>query len=170
MSVLRKLHSRTVAPWIGLGVSAALLGGAYIFQYGFGYAPCAMCYWQRHAHKAVMGVTAVMLILRAFGLKAAELLRWGVVLALLISFGLAAWHTGVEFGIFPGPETCSASVGDTGTSLGEVDPNNPLAFLDQKMAGPSCGEAVWHFLGLSMAAWNALISLIAAVWIATSKP
>jgi disulfide bond formation protein DsbB len=53
---------------------------------------------------------------------------------------------------------------------GEVDPNNPLAFLDQKMAGPSCGEAVWHFLGLSMAAWNALISLIAAVWIATSKP
>jgi disulfide bond formation protein DsbB len=28
-----------------------------------------------------------------------------------------------------------------------------------KIAAPSCDKAVWIFLGLSMAGWNALISL-----------
>ena len=33
-----------------------------------------------------------------------------------------------------------------------------------KVAAPHCDEAAWRFLGLSMAGWNALISLKLAVW------
>lgn len=162
---IKTLHSRRAAPWAALFLSGGLLIGAWIFQYGFGYHPCIMCYWQRHAHKAVLGVAALWLILRAIGVEAAEILRWAAVLALLVSFGVAAWHVGVEFGVLEGPKACAAG----STHVPEIDPNNPLGFLDNPVKPPACSEAVWHFLGLSMAAWNAVLSLIGAIWIATSK-
>jgi disulfide bond formation protein DsbB len=164
-TILTKLHTRRAAPLIALLVSGGLLVGAWTFQYGFGYAPCQMCYWQRHAHKAVLAVAAVWLILRAIGVKAEAILKWVLVAALLVSFFYAAWHTGVEYGIFEAPPTCLG--GDLGTLA--VDGNDPLAFLDKNIRPPACSEAVWHFLGLSMAGWNAVVSLISAGWIATSK-
>ena len=78
--LLKRLHNRRAAPWVALGLSGGLLVGAWIFQYGFGYLPCTMCYWQRHAHKAVLGVAALWLILRALGVKGAEILRWACLL------------------------------------------------------------------------------------------
>ncbi len=161
----QRLHTRRAAPWVALALSGGLLVGAWIFQYGFGYYPCQMCYWQRHAHKAVLGLAALWLILRAMGVEAAEMLRWAVALALLVSFGLAAWHVGVEYGWLDAPPTCTA--GDM--TIPDVDPNDPLGFLSGSVRPPACSEAVWHFLGLSMAGWNAALSLIGAVWVATSK-
>ena len=32
----------------------ALLGGAYVSQYGFDLYPCEMCWWQRYAHFAAL--------------------------------------------------------------------------------------------------------------------
>jgi disulfide bond formation protein DsbB len=159
------LHSRRAAPWVAFALSGGLLVGAWIFQYGFGYLPCTMCYWQRHAHKAVLALAALWLVLRAIGVEAAEMLRWAVVLALLVSFGLAAWHVGVEYGWLEAPATCAAGP----LHVPEVDPNNPLGFLSEPVQPPACSEAVWHFLGLSMAGWNAALSLIGAIWVATSK-
>ncbi len=160
-----RLKSSQAAPWFALALSGGLLGGAWIFQYGFGYLPCTMCYWQRHAHKAVLGLAALWLVLRAVGIEAAEMLRWAVALALLVSFGLAAWHVGVEYGVLEGPKSCAAG----STFIPEVDPDNPLGFLSEPVRPPACSEAVWHFLGLSMAGWNAAVSLIGAVWVATSR-
>ena len=161
---------RRGAPWAALALSGGLLIGAWTFQYGFGYLPCTMCYWQRHAHKAVLGLAALWLILRKLGIEAAEILRWAVTIALLVSFGLAAWHVGVEFGVLEGPKACAAGA----IHVPEIDPNNPLGFLDAPVQPPACSEAVWHFLGLSMAGWNAALSLIGALLIgaggiATSK-
>lgn len=161
----QQLQSSRIAPWFALALSGGLLVGAWIFQYGFGYLPCTMCYWQRHAHKAVLVLAALWLVLRAVGVEAAEILRWAVVLALLVSFGLAAWHVGVEFGWFEGPKACAAGA----LHVPEVDPNDPLGFLGEPVQPPACSEAVWHFLGLSMAGWNAALSLIGAIWVATSK-
>jgi len=155
------LMPRRAAPWIALALSGGLLIGAWIFQYGFGYLPCTMCYWQRHAHKVVLGLAALWLALRALGVEAAEILRWAVVLALLVSFWLAAWHVGVEYGLFEAPPTCSAG----STFVPKVDPDDPLGFLGGSIKPPACTEAVWHFLGLSMAGWNAALSLIGALLI-----
>lgn len=162
---LKFVHSNRFAPWAALLLSGGLLAGAWVFQYGFGYAPCTMCYWQRHAHKAVLGLAALWLILRAVGVEAAEMLRWAVAAALLVSFGYAAWHVGVEFGWLEAPATCSAG----SAFVPDVDSNDPLAFLNKSIKPPACSEAVWHFLGLSMAGWNALVSLMGALWVATCK-
>jgi len=127
-----------------------------------------MCYWQRHAHKAVIVVGIIALFAGFISDKLRELFRWLIVLAFLISFIYAAWHVGVEFGWLEGPKECA---GGTIGKIPEIDPNDPLAFLDKKsIKPPACSEAVWHFLGISMAGWNAVISLITALWIATSKP
>ena len=165
--VLSQLHRRKSAPWIAVLVSGGLLIGAWTFQYGFGYQPCTMCYWQRHVHKAVILVAILALFSGFISEKLREIFRWLIVLALLVSFFYGAWHVGVEFGWLEGPKECAGGV--IGPTI-EINPNDPLAFLDNKsIKPPACSEAVWHFLGLSMAGWNAVISLITAIWIATSR-
>jgi len=145
------------APWLALLISGGLLVGAWIFQYGFGYPPCTMCYWQRHAHKIVLLIAAIAIALQFGGKPLPRFFNTLLALAFLGSIGMAFWHVGVEYKWWEGPQTCAASGG-----MGGFDPNNPLGGLDKKIKGPACTEALWHFLGLSMAAWNAIISLFGA--------
>ncbi len=161
-----KLLTRRNVPWIALILSASLLIGAWVFQYGFGYAPCTMCYWQRDAHKLVIGLAILTLILRNFtGRKTDTLFAGLIVLALLGSAALAMFHVGVEYKWWGGPKVCS---GGGALTLPEIDPNDPLAALNKPISGPSCSEAVWHFIGLSMAAWNAILSFIGAMAVIVS--
>ena len=145
------------APWLAMLMSGGLLVGAWTFQYGFGYPPCTMCYWQRHAHKVVLAIAVVALALKVTGKPMPKLFNSLLALAFLGSAYMAFWHMGVEYKIFEGPQTCAA-----GGSLDSFDPNDPLGGLDKKIKGPACSDALWHFLGLSMAAWNGIISLIGA--------
>lgn len=165
-------HSDARAALLAGLLSLTLLCGAWFFEYVLGYAPCIMCYWQRHAHMAVIGVSAVVVASRAvFGEGPAGRARglpiWLgptlLILLLLFSAGLGAFHVGVEFGWWDGPAACAAA--NLG-QLGEVDPNDPLAFLDSVEGGVSCADVAWSLLGISMAGWNALISLLGVfgVW------
>lgn len=168
MKPLLRYRDARAALFAGV-LSLSLLIGAWIFQYGLGYAPCIMCYWQRYAHMAVVGVAVAIILARAaFGEgplgKPKGLPRWlGPVLLivlLLFSAGLGAFHMGVEFGWWEGPKACAAgSIGD----LGPIDPNDPLAALDGPIRPPACSEVAWALLGISMAGWNALISLLGAI-------
>ena len=47
---------------LALAVPGALLGGAYISQYGFGLYPCEMCWWQRYPHFAALVLAAIGLL------------------------------------------------------------------------------------------------------------
>ena len=146
------------APWLALLISGGLLVGAWIFQYGLGYMPCTMCYWQRHAHKIVLLIAAVAIAMQFGGKPLPKLFNTLLALAFLGSFAMAFWHVGVEYKWWEGPKTCAAGGGE----LGAFDVNDPLGGLDKKIRPPACTEAVWHFLGLSMAAWNAIISMFGA--------
>ena len=59
--------------------SAALLGGAFIFQL-LGYSPCQMCLWQRWPHAA-----AVLIGAAALAGVAPRLMSWAGALALLVT-------------------------------------------------------------------------------------
>ncbi len=146
-------------PIIALLISSGLLIGAWIFQYGFGYPPCQMCYWQRHAHKAVIGIAALAIVDQITGGRFRKVGLWLIALAFLVSFGLAFWHVGVEYKWWEGPKTCMGGGGD----IDLIDPGSLLDSLSDPIKLPACSDALWHFLGLSMAGWNALISLISAV-------
>ena len=136
--------------------------GALVFEHVFGYAPCTMCYWQRHAHKAVIALALGALVLGHFKPALRKPVLALVILALGVSAYIAFKHMGVEYGWWEGPKACASG------NLGgfSFDADNPLGALDNPIKPPSCDEAVWHFAGLSMAAWNGILSLIGALLVA----
>lgn len=144
-----------LTPWrrlaaLGAAGSAAVLGAALWFQYVVGLAPCPMCIWQRWPHVAAIALGAAA---AALGLRAAAALG---AFAMLIGAGLGVFHAGVEQGWWQGPSTCAApAVGDLSTE----------ELLARIMAAPMvrCDEIPWAFAGVSMAGWNAVLSLALAL-------
>ncbi len=139
-----QLNARTLVLIAAAG-SAALLLGAWGFQYIGGLAPCKMCIWQRWPHGIAVlagGLSVVSLPLAAaVGL-----------LASLVGTGIAIFHSGVERSLWEGPTTC--------TSTNDLGALSPQQLLDQIMAAPlvRCDEIPWQMFGLSMANWNAVLS------------
>jgi len=132
---------------LALLVPAALLAGALGSQYLGGLYPCEMCHWQRWPHYAALALALV-----AFAVK--PLARPIVVLAalaILVSGAIGVYHAGVELGVFEGLTTCSSvATGATTEDLLAAIMNAPTI---------RCDAVQFAFLGLSMAGWNALISL-----------
>lgn len=133
--------------------------GAWISEYGFGYSPCTMCYWQRDVHKAVIIAALAALLCHRLNLSLSRALSFLLVLLLLGSAGLAFYHSGVEFKWWEGPKTCASGA----MTLPDFSGGDPFSQLDKKIKPPACSDAVWIFLGLSMASWNGLISLGGAI-------
>ena len=139
----------------GLG-SALLLGAAFAFQ-AMGYAPCAMCLWQRWPHVVAIAFGAVGLIL-----PLNTVILAGAASA-LTSAGLGVFHTGVERDLWEGPATCAS---------GSTEGLTPEQLLEQIMTAPivRCDEVAWQMLGLSMASWNARASLaLAVLWLTAMR-
>lgn len=162
MTSLLPSNRAYLAPLFAFSLSGGLLIGAWVSQYGFGYAPCQMCYWQRHVHKAVVMVALMGIMVVKLGLPLTHAMRLLLVLLLLGSAGLAFYHSGVEFKWWEGPQSCA--VGDV--NLPDFSGSDPFAALDQKFKPPACSQAVWFFLGLSMATWNGILSLFGAIGVA----
>jgi disulfide bond formation protein DsbB len=134
--------------------SAALLAGAFAFQYIGGLAPCALCLWQRWPHAAAILIGALAL---ATGWRGLALLG---ALAALATAGIGAFHVGVEQGWWQGLASCTAG---SIAGISTADLLNPAA----DVAAPvRCDEIPWAMLGVSMAGWNMLVSLgLAGVWL-----
>jgi disulfide bond formation protein DsbB len=138
--------------------SAALLAGAFAFQHIGGLPPCALCIWQRWPH-AVAALLATALILAPSPLRR-PLLAVGA-LAALTTAGIGGYHVGIEQGWWAGPTSCSGSgpglSGMSGADL--LDMTAPTQVV-------MCDEIAWAFAGLSMAGWNAVLSIgLAAIWL-----
>lgn len=131
--------------------------GALAFQHLGELAPCKMCIWQRYPHVAAIAIGAA-----ALALPGAVLPALGA-LAALATAGIGVYHTGVERAWWEGPAACSAA-GTEGLTSDEL--------FDQIMAAPviRCDEVAWEMLGLSMASWNVVFSImLACFWIAALR-
>lgn len=138
-------------------LSGGLLCGAWFFQYVLGYAPCTMCYWQRDAHKIVLGVALLTLIFGRMKGGTPVLLNGLIILALLGSAVMGGWHVGVEYGIFEELKVCAGGDVKLPTSGDDL-----MAALEGPIKPPACSEVAWSLLGVSMAGWNTLISTAGA--------
>ena len=143
-----------------LGAAMAVtVGIALGFQHIGGYIPCKLCYEQRIPY--YIGVPVMVLALlsawanlpgivtRVLFLIGGALMVWGLYLGI--------YHSGVEWGWWPGPTDCAVAVPppDTGGQgvLEAIDAYTP----------PSCDRAALRVLGLSFAGWNVIASLVLAV-------
>ncbi|MDQ2065639.1 disulfide bond formation protein B [Xinfangfangia sp. CPCC 101601] len=138
--------------WAGLG-SAALLIGAFGFQHLGGLPPCQLCIWQRWPHAVAVLVLALLL---ATGWRVLAVLG---ALAAMTSAGIGLFHLGVEQGWWEFISTCTQ---------GSIAGLSGADLLDPTLATPPpvrCDAIAWSFMGLSMAAWNAVLStLLAGLW------
>jgi disulfide bond formation protein DsbB len=125
-------------------VATATIAGAWIFQFA-GFDPCHLCLLQRWAYYAVIPLSLVVLLLPDTFAKP------GLYLLALILAGSAifgAYHAGVEWKFWPGPGTCS----------GDVSGGLP----DLTKTVVACDEAALRIFGISLAGWNAVISIVLA--------
>lgn len=123
-----------------LAVSVLTISGAWIFQW-LGYAPCPLCLKQRWAWYAAVPLAALLYFF-------APASRWGLAALALVMAGSAAfgaYHAGVEWKFWPGPDTCGGALDGGLPSL----TNDPVV---------RCDEPALLVFGLSLAAWNAIIS------------
>jgi disulfide bond formation protein DsbB len=138
-------------------IAAATLAGAWFFQLVLEILPCPLCLEQRYAYYLAVPLGAAVAFAAARGAPRPVLLAGLTVLALaaLVNAGLGAYHSGVEWGFWQGPTDCSGPVGNlgsAGTLLQRLDTVRVIR----------CDEVQWRFLGLSLAGYNVLISLLMA--------
>ena len=127
-------------------VALATIAGAWVFEY-YGYAPCELCLKQRWAYYAGVPLALVVMLLapRNPGLAKAGFAMLALLWFASMVFGI--YHSGVEWKWWPGPTTCTAQAGFSG---GLPDLSKPAVM---------CDTPAIRILGLSLAGWNAVVSL-----------
>jgi disulfide bond formation protein DsbB len=145
-----EVQRRALGP---LAASVLLLLAAFAFQHLGGLAPCPLCIWQRWPHAVAIALGLLILAWPSRGLAALA------GLAMLAGAGIGVYHVGIERDWWAGPASCTAPAPGAAA---------PGELLDQILATPVvlCDEVAWSWLGISMAGWNAVLSLaIALLWV-----
>jgi disulfide bond formation protein DsbB len=131
-------------------VPNALLWGAIGSQYIGHLVPCEMCMWQRWPHLAAIGLALIAIVLRG-NPPASRAFTALAALAIIVSGGIGVYHAGVEYHWWQGFTACTSTV--TGGSAKDI--------IAQIMAAPivRCDQPQWTLGGISLAGFNAILSL-----------
>ena len=153
---LTPLSAAAAARLIAFLLPLALLAGAYGSQYFGGLFPCEMCWWQRYAHMAALVPAALAFTAPADSSRSRNLTLLAA-LAIAVSGVIGVYHAGVEAKIFEGFTACTASfkAGSTADLLKQIT-HAPIV---------RCDQVQYRFLGISLAGWNAILSLSGAALI-----
>jgi len=138
-------------------IAAATLAGAWFFQLVLLILPCPLCLEQRYAYYLALPLGALVAFLASRQAPRPVLLVGLALLGLaaLANAWLGSYHAGVEWGFWQGPTDCTSPVGNLGSA------GNLLERLDTVKV-VRCDEVQFRFLGISLAGYNALISLLMA--------
>lgn len=139
------IRPAAAARLLALLLPLALLAGAFGSEYLGHLIPCEMCWWQRYAHLAALPLAALAFTGTAESQRSRALTLLAA-LAIAVSGAIGVYHAGVELKIFEGFTQCTA---------------NGHATLESIIKTPliRCDQVQWSFLGISMAGWNATLSL-----------
>ena len=186
MAAAQRLPLPSQLGLVALLGSGIMLGGALFFQYVMGFAPCEMCHWQRWPHIAAM-IAGLAAFASSSRPRLATTFLVIAIAAIAITSAIGLFHAGVEYRWWQGPQSCTGTV-PTGLSPEELKKYlfgakavkiysvlvaacvllGSLAQVDlfgAKMV--RCDAVVWSLLGISMAGWNAILSAILAVGLAS---
>jgi len=150
-------------------ISLATLCGAWFFEYVVKLPPCPLCLEERIPYHVAIPLS-LLLAIAALVRAPAKLVTVGfiaIIIAVLCNVVLGTYHAGVEWHLWAGPTECSGPLTDLtagGTLLDQLHSVHVVR----------CDEAAWRFLGISLAGYNVLISLllaaIAGFGLAAHKP
>jgi disulfide bond formation protein DsbB len=137
--------------WLAFLASCVMLGGAFVFQYAGGLAPCEMCIWQRIPHIIIIMISVIALqMLKSKHVIFARNLMLCLALLFITSAGLGLLHVGVEQKWWVIKSSCTATASADLSAI----------FTSQIIR---CDTIAWSLFGISMAGYNMLLSLIMAI-------
>ena len=134
-----------------LVIGGAAIGGALLFQYVGGLEPCELCLLERWPYYA--GIPIAVLAL-ATGMRGAGWWIALLFLVFLVSAGLGGYHVGVEHGWLQGPTAC------TGPAGGGAKTAEEFARMIEERQAVQCDQVPWSLMGISLAGFNFLVSLL----------
>ncbi len=138
--------------------SVAMLGSGFAFQYLGGLAPCVLCIYQRYPYGVTiaLSLTALALARRPEGAGTARALIYLCAAVFAVGATIAAFHVGVEQHWWQGTPECGVhGGGGTLEQLEESLKHGPVV---------RCDRPAWSLAGISMAGYNAMVSLLLAVF------
>lgn len=134
-------------------VALLTLAVVWGFQW-WGYVPCELCLLERYPFYLAVPLGLATAGAAGAGRPRLALAGFAVLAVLfLASAGLAAYHAGVEWQLWAGPSGCTGAM----TAPAGVDD-----FLHQlgTVKVVRCDAAALRLLGVSLAGWNVVVSLI----------
>jgi disulfide bond formation protein DsbB len=141
-----------------LAAAIGVLGAALASQYWGGLAPCELCLWQRYPYAVVIGLAGVGTGLASVDGVSPRLLAalaLTIAASLIVGAAIAGFHVGVEQHWWQGTSAC-----------GSTDaPARTVEELRQLLLGRDivrCDEPAFILAGISMAGYNAIVSLVLA--------
>jgi disulfide bond formation protein DsbB len=145
---------------------ALTIAGAWFFELVIKLKPCPLCLEQRVPYYIAIPLALIVAIAAWRRVPRAIVIGGLIALALLMLWGvyLGVFHAGIEWKWWVGPTACSGPA--------ELGPPGDFLKRLQTINITRCDEAAWRFLGLSLAGYNALISLplaVIALWGALSS-
>lgn len=145
------------APGFVLLSSIAALGSAFAFQYLGGLAPCVLCIYQRYPYGVTiaLSLTALALARRPEGAGMARVVIYLCAAVFAVGAAIAVFHVGVEQHWWQGTPECGATGGGTLEQLEESLRHGPVV---------RCDRPAWSLAGISMAGYNAIVSLLLAAF------
>jgi len=148
----RRMQPVPLAGAIAFLVPLGALMGAYGSQHLMGLAPCHLCLEQRWPHFAALAAALISLFFGT-GSRTGRVLIAVAAGGILTSGGIAVFHAGVEAGLWEYTSPCTSTMTTGGNALEAI------------MAAPiiRCDEVSFRLLGISMAGWNAIISIFSAI-------
>jgi disulfide bond formation protein DsbB len=136
----------------------ATIAGFFFFQYVMDLPPCPLCLEQRDAYYVSVPLAALLWLGAGHGAARKVMVAGFLVIAgvMLWNTGLAAYHAGVEWKFWPGPQDCSGPINNFGSAQNLLKSLNHISLV-------RCDQAAWRFLGVSLAGWDVLVSLALAI-------
>lgn len=156
-NVTRLTRPARAAATVAAIALATILGALYI-EHVLGVKPCELCLKQRIPYYAGVPLAVVVAIAAGRGRGGLRPAAGLCLLALVFVVGavMGGYHAGVEWGFWAGPSDCTGAV---------AKPAAITDFLKQleTVKVVRCDEVAMRILGLSLAAWNAVIAAALAI-------
>ena len=141
-------------------IGLATILAAWASQIWGGLYPCELCLGERIPYYWGLPILALVLLLW----NRLPLVVWYVAMLLVLaifawSTYLGAFHAGVEWKFWPGPSACTGN--GSALDLNQLSNLNAVKVVQ-------CDQIQWQFLGISLAGYNALVSLLIVVLLAVA--
>ena len=144
--MIKLLHENPVYIVLITGISA--MGFAHYSEIFMGLRPCDLCYQQRYIWYGIIALSIVTIMLKK---QNNNVFLLSIMAILSASLLLGGYHAGIEYNFWQGPQDC------TGAIIANNADDFAKMLLQRTMI--KCDDVQWDILGISMAGFNAIISL-----------